>query len=287
IGDPETRYREDPVRMLRAVRFAAKLDMTISPRTAAPIKELAPLLQDIPAARLFEETLKLFLAGDGLATYKLLREYGLFQQLFPQVAALFTPHGNSPYEQFIEQALIDTDTRVREDKRVTPAFLYATLLWGCVEARGRVLENESGLPWYDAFMLAINEVLDNQVRIIAVPRRFTTDVRDIWALQQRLTRRQGRHPERAMEHPKFRAAFDFLLLRNRVERGLGELASWWERYVESNPDVRPQLQREATRRPASGERGQAGEARSNDGEKRSSNSRNRRRPRRRKPKAAE
>ncbi|MFM4858827.1 polynucleotide adenylyltransferase PcnB [Aeromonas hydrophila] len=287
IGDPETRYREDPVRMLRAVRFAAKLDMIISPRTAAPIKELAPLLQDIPAARLFEETLKLFLAGDGLATYKLLREYGLFQQLFPQVAALFTPHGNSPYEQFIEQALIDTDTRVREDKRVTPAFLYATLLWGCVEARGRVLENESGLPWYDAFMLAINEVLDNQVRIIAVPRRFTTDVRDIWALQQRLTRRQGRHPERAMEHPKFRAAFDFLLLRNRVERGLGELASWWERYVESNPDVRPQLQREATRRPASGERGQAGEARSNDGEKRSSNSRNRRRPRRRKPKAAE
>lgn len=286
IGDPETRYREDPVRMLRAVRFAAKLDMTISQRTAAPIKELAPLLQDIPAARLFEETLKLFLAGDALATYKLLREYGLFQQLFPQVAALFTPHGNSPYEQFIEQALIDTDTRVREEKRVTPAFLYATLLWGCVEARGRVLENESGLPWYDAFMLAVNEVLDTQVRIIAVPRRFTTDVRDIWALQQRLTRRQGRHPERTMEHPKFRAAFDFLLLRNRVERGLGELSSWWERYVASNPDVRPQLQREATRRPASGERGQSGAARGGDGEKRSSNSRNRRRPRRRKPKAA-
>ena len=149
-----------------------------------------------------------------------------------------------------------------------------------------MLENESGLPWHDAFMLAINEVLDAQVRIIAVPRRFTTDVRDIWALQQRLTRRQGRHPERAMEHPKFRAAFDFLLLRNRVERGLGELASWWERYVASNPDVRPQLQREATRRPASGERAPAAEPRG-DGEKRGSNSRNRRRPRRRKPKAAE
>ncbi|PJG59985.1 polynucleotide adenylyltransferase PcnB [Aeromonas cavernicola] len=282
IGDPETRYREDPVRMLRAVRFAAKLEMTISPRTAAPISLLAPLLQDIPPARLFEETLKLFLAGDGLATYTLLREYGLFQQLFPQVAAHFTPHGSSPYEQFIEQALIDTDRRVFEEKRVNPAFLYATLLWGCVEARGRELENESGLPWYDAFMLAINEVLDSQVRIIAVPRRFTTDVRDIWALQQRLTRRQGRHPERAMEHPKFRAAYDFLLLRNRVERGLGELASWWERYVTSHPEVRPQLQREATRRPASSER--PGEARSNDGEKRSSN---RRRPRRRKPKVAE
>jgi poly(A) polymerase len=283
IGDPETRYREDPVRMLRAVRFAAKLDMHISPRSAAPIKELASLLQDIPAARLFEETLKLFLAGDGLATYKLLREYGLFQQLFPQVATLFTPHGNSPFEQFIEHALTDTDTRVREEKRVTPAFLYAALLWGSVEARARVLENESGLPWHDAFMLAINEVLDAQVRIIAVPRRFTTDVRDIWALQQRLTRRQGRHPERAMEHPKFRAAFDFLLLRNRVERGLGELAGWWERYVESNPDVRPQLQREATR---GGDRPQADKPQG-EGEKRSSNSRNRRRPRRRKPKAAE
>ena len=150
-----------------------------------------------------------------------------------------------------------------------------------------MLENESGLPWHDAFMLAINEVLDNQVRIIAVPRRFTTDVRDIWALQQRLTRRQGRHPERAMEHPKFRAAYDFLLLRNRVERGLGELASWWERYVASNPDVRPQLQRGATRRPASGEHPQAGDPRSGDGEKRDSNSRSRRRPRRRKPKAAQ
>ena len=202
------------------------------------------------------------------------------------MAALFTPHGNSPYEQFIEQALIDTDTRVREDKRVTPAFLYATLLWGCVEARGRVLENESGLPWYDAFMLAINEVLDNQVRIIAVPRRFTTDVRDIWALQQRLTRRQGRHPERAMEHPKFRAAFDFLLLRNRVERGLGELASWWERYVES---IRTCARSCNGRRPAARQavsavrpvRPAATMA------KRSSNSRNRRRPRRRKPKAVE
>ncbi|MGL5288713.1 MAG: polynucleotide adenylyltransferase PcnB, partial [Aeromonas sp.] len=219
---------------------------------------------------------------------KLLREYGLFQQLFPQVAALFTAHGNSPYEQFIEFALIDTDTRIREHKRVNPAFLYASLLWGCVETRGRELENESGLPWYDAFMLAINEVLDHQVRIIAVPRRYTTDVRDIWALQQRLTRRQGKHPERAMEHPKFRAAFDFLLLRNRTERGLGELASWWERYVASNTDVRPQLQREATRRPSSSERAPATPS-NGAGEKSSSNSnsRNRRRPRRRKPKAAE
>ena len=283
IGDPETRYREDPVRMLRAVRFAAKLDMTISPRTAAPIRgsprccrtSRPPACSRRPSSCSWRGRSGHLQAAAGIRAVP---------AAVPQVAALFTPHGNSPYEQFIEQALMDTDTRVREEKRVTPAFLYATLLWGAVEARGRVLENESGLPWYDAFMLAINEVLDNQVRIIAVPRRFTTDVRDIWALQQRLTRRQGKHPERAMEHPKFRAAFDFLLLRNRVERGLGELASWWERYVASNPDVRPQLQREATRRPASGERA---DSRSGDGEKRSGNGRNRRRPRRRKPKSAE
>ncbi|SIQ63676.1 poly(A) polymerase [Aeromonas sp. RU39B] len=272
IGDPETRYREDPVRMLRAVRFAAKLDMTISPRSALPIHELAPLLQDIPAARLFEETLKLFLAGDALQTYRLLREYNLFQQLFPQLTPLLTPNGDSVHERLIEFALIDTDNRVREEKRVTPAFLYATLLWGAVESRARILENESGLPWHDAFMMAVNEVLDSQTRIIAIPRRFTTDVRDIWALQLRLTRRQGRHPERAMEHPKFRAAYDFLLLRNRVERGIGELASWWERYVESAPESRHQLQREASR-------DEPREARENNNKKR-------RRPRRRKPGSA-
>ncbi|MGL5947764.1 MAG: polynucleotide adenylyltransferase PcnB [Aeromonas sp.] len=239
IGDPETRYREDPVRMLRAVRFAAKLGMSISPRTAAPIKTLAPLLSDIPPARLFEETLKLFLAGDALSTYRELKAYGLFAPLFPQVAALGSQRGNAPYEQLIEQALMDTDKRVREDKRVTPAFLYAALLWGVVENRARVLENESGLPWHDALMLAANEVLDKQVRSIAIPRRFTSDIRDIWALQLRLTRRQGRQPERAMEHPKFRAAYDFLLLRARVERGLGELASWWDRFVEANPHIQP------------------------------------------------
>ncbi|WP_226798992.1 polynucleotide adenylyltransferase PcnB [Aeromonas simiae] len=273
IGDPETRYREDPVRMLRAVRFAVKLDMSISPRTAMPIHELAPLLQDIPAARLFEETLKLFLAGHALGTYRMLREYNLFQQLFPQLTALLTPNGDSVYERFIEQALIDTDARVRDDKRVTPAFLYAALLWGCVERRARELENESGLPWHDAFMMAVNEVLDNQTRVIAVPRRFTTDIRDIWALQLRMTRRQGRHPERAMEHPKFRAAYDFLLLRSRVERGIGELSSWWERYVESAPESRMQLQKSASR----------DEPR---GEKKPRNNR-RRRPRRRKPSGAQ
>ncbi|WP_060587008.1 polynucleotide adenylyltransferase PcnB [Aeromonas schubertii] len=270
IGDPETRYREDPVRMLRAVRFAAKLDMQISPRTAAPIRELAPLLQDIPAARLFEETLKLFLAGHALETYRQLRDYNLFQQLFPQLTPLLTPNGDSVCERFIELALIDTDKRVQDDKRVTPVFLYAALLWGAVESRARVLENESGLPWHDAFMMAVNEVLDSQTRVIAVPRRFTTDIRDIWALQTRLTRRQGRHPERAMEHPKFRAAYDFLLLRNRVERGIGELASWWERYVESAPESRQQLQRDASRDEPRGEK------------KRNNR---RRRPRRRKPAA--
>ena len=230
IGDPETRYREDPVRMLRAIRFAAKLDLSLSERTAAPIRELAPLLQDIPAARLFEETLKLFLAGDALKTYYLLRQYELFAPLFPQVATLLTPAGNSPFERFLELALINTDERVAADLPVTPAFFYAALLWGVVEKRSRDFGNESSLPPQDTLMLAMNEAIDTQIRTIAIPRRFTTDVRDIWLLQDRLPRRSGKRAERLLGHPKFRAAFDFLELRSRVDGRLKELVQWWQEY---------------------------------------------------------
>ena len=177
--------------LLRAVRFAAKLDMTISPRTAAPIRELAPLLQDIPAARLFEGDPPI-LAGT-VWPPTLLQEYGLFQPLFPGSRPVHAP-GNLAYEQFIiEQALMDTDTRVREE-RVTPRLPLRHPAVGCRRGPRPRAGKRGGLPWYDAFMLAINEVLDNQVRIIAVPRRFTTDVRDIWALQQRLTRPPGQAP---------------------------------------------------------------------------------------------
>ncbi len=253
IGDPETRYREDPVRMLRAIRFAAKLDFDISPRSAAPIRELAPLLRDIPPARLFEETLKLFLAGHGLETYKLLRQYGLFEPLFPPTSRLLTPAGNSPFERFLEQALRNTDDRVHQGLPVTPAFFYAALLWGPVEQRHREIGNETNLPPQDTLQMAMNEAVDSQIRSVAIPRRFTTDIRDIWLLQERLPRYTGRRAERLAGHPKFRAAFDFLELRSQVDARLKDTVAWWRDYQAANEGERHHLASHAPRR----EEGQA------------------------------
>ena len=243
IGDPETRYREDPVRMIRAVRFAAKLGLTISPETEAPITTLAPLLRDIPPARLFEETLKLLLAGQGLTTYRLLQHYDLFAPLFPEAAEVMGK-GSDYYNQFIELALANTDQRLAEGLRVTPAFLYAALLWGPVETRTQQFMHEGGLNFYDASRLANDEVLSRQVKSVAIPRRFSTVVRDIWQLQDRLTKRSGKRPLRLLEHPKFRAGYDFLLLRAKLDPELEELAQWWTDFQEANPVARqPQSRR--------------------------------------------
>ncbi|WP_245748859.1 polynucleotide adenylyltransferase PcnB [Oceanisphaera psychrotolerans] len=272
IGDPETRYREDPVRMIRAVRFSAKLGLTISPRTEAPIQALAPLLSDIPAARLFEETLKLLLAGQGLETYHQLQHYGLFAQLFPETAEVMG-QGNNRYGHFIELALTNTDERIAQDMRVTPAFLYAALLWGPVETRTQEFVNEGGLGYYDAFMLAADEVLGRQVKTVAIPRRFSSVVRDIWQLQERLPKRNGKRPHRLLEHPKFRAGYDFLLLRAELDPRLKELADWWTDFQVANPVSRQQPARGAQERPANA---------ANESEPRKPRKRPRRRPRRRK-----
>ena len=153
IGNPETRYREDPVRMLRAVRFAAKLGMRISPETAEPIPRLATLLNDIPPARLFEESLKLLQAGYGYETYKLLCEYHLFQPLFPTITRYFTENGDSPMERIIEQVLKNTDTRIHNDMRVNPAFLFAAMFWYPLLEPAQKIAQESGLTYHDAFAL--------------------------------------------------------------------------------------------------------------------------------------
>nr|WP_245849894.1 polynucleotide adenylyltransferase PcnB [Oceanimonas doudoroffii] len=275
IGDPQTRYREDPVRMLRAVRFSAKLGLSISPRTEAPIKELAPLLTDIPPARLFEETLKLLLAGQGVETYRQLQHYGLFAPLFPEAAEVMG-RGNNRYGRFIELALANTDERIAQDQRVTPAFLYAALLWGPVETRTQEFVNEGGLGYHDAFMLAADDVIGRQVKSVAIPRRFSTVVRDIWQLQDRLTKRAGKRPFRLLEHPKFRAGYDFLLLRAELDPRLKELAEWWTEFQQANPVERhPAERHSAERQPQS----RNDEGKDGGGRKRK---RPRRRPRRRK-----
>lgn len=237
IGDPETRYREDPVRMLRAVRFAVKLDMKISTETAAPIKTLAPLLQNIPKARLFEECLKLLLSGDGLKTYEMLLEYNLFQQIFPNLPELEDPA--SLTSQLFKISLRNTDTRLNQGLRITPAFLFAVLLWyQQQEAYRHYLQQ--GMPEQDANQLATTAVLDSGAFNVVIPKRFSSTIREIWLLQSRLAKRTGKRALKPLEHPRFRAAYDFLLLRAEVEPdSLSETATWWTQAQKDNPSIQP------------------------------------------------
>ncbi len=239
IGDPETRYREDPVRMLRAIRFAAKLDFDIEEDTAEPIEHLAPLLRDIPSARLFEESLKLLQSGQGLETYHLMREYNLFQQLFPTVANQFTDDYSSPTEEMLDLVLDSTDQRIEEGKRINPAFMFAAILWyPMVECAKQLMESRQ-LSEYDAIMEASNIILDEQVKSIAIPRRHTATIREIWQLQQRLSRRTGKRAYRLMELNKFRAGYDFLEMRGEVEKGdTAELAKWWNTFQGAGRNMR-------------------------------------------------
>jgi len=238
IGDPETRYREDPVRMLRAVRFAAKLDFTIEAKTAAPINELAPLLRDIPAARMFEEVLKLFMAGQAMQTYELMQKHNLFAQLFPQTQQCIE---EDPFaKQFVEQALINSDKRVAQGKTLTPAFIFSVMLWPPMLKQAQRLEDE-GCPHVPALHQAGSSVVTNQQARTAIPRRFITPMREIWDLQRRLIRRQPRHIESVAGHPRFRAAYDFLLLREQAGESLDQAGRWWTDYQKQNPISQQQM----------------------------------------------
>lgn len=242
IGDPETRYREDPVRMLRAIRFATKLEMTIAAKTEAPMFELGHLLTSIPPARLYEESLKLFLAGKSLDNYLAMRKYNLFEYLFPVVFSALDGDEGSKEERLIKQVFINTDERINNDKKVNPAFLFAAILWYPLETFASRISNESGLNYYDAFQIAMNDVLDAHCRNHAIPRRFTSVMRDIWGLQLRLPKNGGRKAYRLVEHPKFRAGYDFLLIRGQIEGGtLRTLGEWWTEFQDADEEARQQL----------------------------------------------
>jgi poly(A) polymerase len=226
IGDPETRYREDPVRMLRAVRFAAKLDFTIEPETEAPISSLAHLLDGVPPARLFDECLKLFLSGFGAKSFALLQKYGLFEHLFPLAAAAFTLPPYAYAREMLERGLANTDARVLADKPVTPTFLFAIVLWGAVLRE--LNEREAGpAPDFAQLMQACDAVLRAQQARVAIPRRFAVPMRELLMLQPRFNRRSGVKSLSLLQHPRFRAAYDFLLLRAEVGVADPELAAWW------------------------------------------------------------
>ncbi len=231
IGDPEQRYREDPVRMLRAIRFSAKLGFRIHPETEAPLFELSGLLDDIPSSRLFEEVLKLFLSGYGVQTFEVLRHYGLFGHLFPETEeALSREEDHFPHTLLI-RALENTDARIAEGKSVTPAFLYAALLWEPLRERYALIRaNEPDMDDNRVMQLAADEVTREQLRSTSVPKRFSLPMREIWFLQWRLEQRQGKRPARLLTHPRFRAAYDFLLLRRDAGEELSELCDWWTRF---------------------------------------------------------
>ena len=203
IGDPVTRYHEDPVRMLRALRFKAKLDFTIDPATADPIVELGHLLRDIPSARMFDEILKLLQSGNGVKTFELLEDYGLLRHLFPATDSCLEDQDEF-CEALIFSALRSTDKRIARDRPVTPAFLFAALLWGPLQRQLKDLLDQ-GVPPVPAMQQAAMIVLDNQCGHTAIPRRFTMTIRDIWDMQYRLERRQPKQIESLLEHPKFRA----------------------------------------------------------------------------------
>lgn len=242
ISDPVQRYQEDPVRMLRAIRFMAKLEMFLDKRCEQPIYELAPLLQNIPAARLFDESLKLLQTGQGEKTYHLLYKYQLFQQLFPVLTPFFTENGDSFTEKMLIKALRSTDERIADHLRINPAFLFAAFFWYPLRERIEILKNEGGLNNFDAYSLASNDLLHLVCQRVAILRRHTATIRDIWSLQLLFTKRTGKRPQLTLEHQKFRAAYDLLALRAEIEHGETiELATWWYEYQQSNTSQRNEL----------------------------------------------
>ena len=246
IGDPETRYREDPVRMLRAIRFAAKLGFSIHPGTEQPIYELGSLLQDIPAARLYEEVLKLFHSGHAVACLQLLEKYQLLQYLFPLGAESLAQDAGT-FHSFLSAALHSTDQRVQQDMPITPAFLFAAMLWQPVEQKAEYYRQT--MPSSLAMQNAMSDVIGDQVRITSIPRRFSTVIRDIWHLQHRFNYRHGRRAQGLLRHPKFRAAYDFYCLRHKAGELEGDGCDWWTRLQTLSPEQQEVLLKPAKNTP--------------------------------------
>ncbi len=240
IGDPATRYREDPVRMLRAVRLSAKLGLEIDPSARTPIRELASLLENVPAARLFDEMLKLLFSGQALRCMEELRVQGLHHGLLPLLDIILEQPGG---RDFIRLALASTDERVRADKPVSTDFLFATLLWHEV-LKGWEKRLAAGEIAQPALYAAMDDTLARQARKLAITRRIESDIKEIWALQPRFERRIGRSPARLLEHPRYRAGWD--LLRLRAQSGEIDMAlpDWWDRYAHAHVDERESLLRE-------------------------------------------
>jgi poly(A) polymerase len=237
IGDPAARYREDPVRMLRAIRFAVKLSFSLHPDTKQSIHDSAELLKSIPAARLYDEMLKLFLAGYGLQTFEMLRHYGLFAMLFPATDKCLETQEQDFPRLFLIRALDNSDQRFAEGKSLTPYFLLAAILWEPLqmEVKKRTLAGENDTI---AYQNAANLVLGEQIKITAMPRHITQAMRDVWFMQNKFSKTVGVRPFRLLEQPKFRAAYDFLQLRAETGGADPGLVEWWTEFQNADEDLR-------------------------------------------------
>ncbi|MDX9951950.1 MAG: polynucleotide adenylyltransferase PcnB [Methylophilaceae bacterium] len=263
IGDPTTRYREDPVRMLRAVRLSAKLGLKLDRATEKPIPQMADLLKDVPESRLFDEMLKLFLSGHAMESARELRKHGLHHGLLPLLdVALEQPLG----ERFVTLALQNTDDRVLSDKPVSPSFLFATLLWHEVLTAWNRIQAQGERP-IPALQLAMNEVCDIQAEKLAIHKRYSSTMREIWGMQPRFDQRGGKRPYSLIEHPRFRAAYDFLLLRCESGEVPAELGQWWTDFAHADgearaamllPDTQPKKRRRRRRTKSAGGQSDAG-----------------------------
>lgn len=234
IGDPETRYREDPVRMLRAVRLAGNLGLSIDPATRAPIRKLATLVDRVPPPRLFDEMLKLLLSGHASACLRQLRDEGLHKGVLPLLDVILDqPLG----ERFVTLALAQTDARMLEGKSVSPAFLFAALLWHEVLAAWKAREKRGEHP-LAALESAMDEVLDAQCEKLAITRRLTATMREVWGMQPRFEHRSGQRAFRLLESPRFRMGYDFLALRAASGEVPAELEAWWRAFQSGDMETR-------------------------------------------------
>jgi poly(A) polymerase len=238
IGEPRLRYQEDPVRLLRAIRFAGKLNFQLDPATAEPIQELAPLLRHIPPARLFEEALKLFHHGQALKTYQLLQRYQLLNELFPEIKQ---DSFDEAADKLLKLACENTDKRIQQGKTVSPAFLFAVFLWPHVQSKAQQLITTQHTPTFIAYQHAVSYVLGQQQKRVTIPRRYSRTIREIWDLQHRLLQRRPFMVHRLMDHPRFRAAYDFLLLRAEIKEVDPEIGYWWTNFLAADDETRKKL----------------------------------------------
>lgn len=237
IGDPDTRYREDPVRMMRAFRFAAKLDATIEPATLAPIKPLAPLLGNVPGSRLVDEFIKVLTCGNAMSSLTALRDAGLHKAVFPLMDDIWQLDDG---QAFIDKALARTDTRVRNGRPNSPGFLFAALLWPLLKREWQALQDD-GQSRIEALSQAAENVISRQARVLPIQRRFQSDMRDIWFMQPRFERTSPKAIRRMLSQPRFRAAVDFLQLRAESREVDSVLAQWWMDLANGNDDVRDDM----------------------------------------------